>query len=79
MLLSPIEDHKLELERARAATGEPFKAHQQLTDAQEQVAEIEKLMRAKQEQEERERSAAPPAPADATDDVESGELEALAA
>ena len=61
MLHARIEDFKLELERAGAATGDPFKAQQQLVDAQAQVAHIEQLMREKQEQQERERSAAPAA------------------
>jgi N12 class adenine-specific DNA methylase len=59
MLHARIEGHKVELDRALAATGEPFKGQQQLVDAQAQVARIEQLMREKQEQQQRERGAAP--------------------
>ena len=79
MLHARIEDFKLELERAGAATGDPFMAQQQLVDAQAQVAHIEQLMREKQEQQERERSAAPAAAHDTTVGVDIGEREALAA
>ena len=81
MLHARIEDFKLEHERAGTATGDPFKGQQQLADAQAQVAQIEQLMRAKQEQQERERAAAPAAAPDAAidADVETGEHEALAA
>ena len=79
MLLARIEDHKLELHRAVAATGEPFKAHEQLAAAQAQVAEIEQRMREKQEQQERERSAAPTEAPEATADTDVDHYEALAA
>jgi hypothetical protein len=80
MLLARIEDHKLELQRAAAATGEPFKAQQQLSDAQAQVAQIEQLMREKQEEQGRERTAAAAALPDAETDLPTtAEHHALAA
>jgi N12 class adenine-specific DNA methylase len=79
LLEARIEGFALEYERAVAATGEAFKRHQQLADAQAEVARIETLMREKQEQQQRDRAAAAPAASADIDGHEPVEREALAA